>query len=658
MPLRPIPLLPALCGLVLAACSPSPGKPDAGTAPQVSDCGGCASGERCVPETETCVPDLPSRCVAGTRWSNGTEAFREASAEWGLVPGTAVGTRISVADVDGDGRQDLIIRRAGNDRDTDTSRAVWLLRNTGEGFSDVTLSSGLLQNRTDTGSDRRPAELVVFADVDNDGDVDAFTATSVAGDETPEVMLNDGTGKFTLAPASNDARRAGAWGGASFMDANRDGRVDLFVGGASLNGAPQQDRLYLGAGDGTFTEATAEAGLTTEPWADVAALNEARAHTSSWGTTACDLNGDGMPELLSTSYGRAPNHLWRSVMVQGGVPLFENLSVYSGFAFDHRTDWTDNESARCHCKLNPNDPGCGGVPAPQYISCNTPADVARWSHFNDREPYRLGGNSGSALCADVDADGLLDLLTTEIAHWDVGQSSDPSELLFNTGELLLRFERPGNETTGLTRPLVVPWDKGDITGAIFDFDNDGLPDVYIGSTDYPGTRGWLYQQDAPRFFTPVPLADGIDHKSSHGVGVADFDGDGDLDLVIGHSRNRCSSGDHCYPSGHARFFENVVGQDGNWLQLSLRGGEGSNASAIGAQVTVKANSRTQLQEVGGGHGHYGMQHALPLHFGLGEACEVEVTVRWPDAAGTTETFTLPARYRFALTQGGRPQAIP
>ena len=55
------------------------------------------------------------------------------------------------------------------------------------------------------------------------------------------------------------------------------------------------------------------------------------------------------------------------------------------------------------------------------------------------------------MCRDVDNDGWVDLLTTEIVHWDVGANSDPSELLFNLGDPAIRFERPGNEATGLTR---------------------------------------------------------------------------------------------------------------------------------------------------------------------------------------------------------------
>lgn len=663
MPRSSVCLLSWSLAVLLLGCPRSTGSSisDAGAvdAGNVPCDGACTSDETCDVSSNQCVLALAPKCSAGTSWSPGQQAFEDVSAAWGLTGDFAAGVRISSADLDGDGWDDLAIRKVGNVKDDPAgARAVWLLRNAKDHFEDVTAASGLLQNRSDPSPLGRPAEIVVFADVDNDGDLDAFTGASGTSPETSEVMLNAGDGTFSLASADSAVRVPNdAIAGASFADVNLDGVVDLWLGGTGVQGAGTQDRLYLGDGQGGFVDLTSEAGLTTEPWGDVQALNEGRAHSYSWGTVACDLNGDGLPELLSSSYGRAPNHLWQAEPLTGPLPQYENRSVASGYAYDDRQDWSDNESARCHCKLHPSDPGCAGVPAPQYIQCNTDADAFRWNHAFDREPFRLGGNTGTTVCADVNGDGRLDLLNLEIVHWDVGSSSDPTELLINTGDEAVRFTRPGNQVTGLSRPHELPWDDGDITGAVFDFDNDGRPDIYIGSTDYPGTRGWLYHQKADGTFEPVPLSDGIDHKSSHGIAIADFDRDGDLDVLVGHSQNRCNLGDQCYPEGHARLFENVIGQSGNWLQLQLVGGEGTNRAAIGARVTVKTPERIQTFEVGGGHGHYGLQHDLVVHAGLGSACDAEVTVQWPDKARSSQTFKVPAGYRFRLEQGGRPTVV-
>jgi hypothetical protein len=192
-----------------------------------------------------------------------------------------------------------------------------------------------------------------------------------------------------------------------------------------------------------------------------------------------------------------------------------------------------------------------------------------------------------------------------------------------------------------------------MTGALFDFDNDGRKDVYIGSSDYPGTRGFLFRQKPDGTFSEVPPASGIDHPRSHGIAVADFDRDGDLDVAVGHGTSRCDGDPTCYPTPEVHYFRNELGQQGNYVQLRLTGGPGTNRAAIGARVEVTAGGVTQVQEVGGGYGHYGIQNDLVLHFGLGEACAVDaIRVRWPDSGLSEEVWTdVQANRRLELVQG-------
>lgn len=617
-------------------------------------CGGeearCRSGTVWDDFGGSCRELLPDRSTEGRGWSPGAPAFEEATGKWRLDALGVEGVRLSVADVDDDGWPDLSVRKTGSGRDDfagDGERVSWLLRNReGVDFADITRASGLVAPREGSEALGRPVEIVVWADVNDDGAVDAFVGAS--GPEGSELMLNDGQGRFSPLPAPFPAREANqGLGAALFLDADRDGRVDLFLG----QGATESDRLLWNLGRSGFRDVSEGVGIATLPWNDADALDAALGHANTWGAVACDLSGDGTPEILVSSYGRAPNHLWLS-RAEGG---YVNHSIASGYAFDHRTDWRDNESARCHCKLHPEDEDCAGVPPPERIRCESPADILRWNHAQDRRPFRLGGNSATTVCADLNGDGHLDLLTTEIVHWDVGRSSDPSEILFHRGDDPPTFERPGNEETGLAREPGRPdWNDGDMTAAVFDFDNDGRPDLYIGSSDYPGTRGHLYRQTPEGRFAEVATADGIDHRASHGVAIADFDRDGDLDVVVGHSRIRCE--DQCYDRGHVRFFENRIGSRNNWVQLDLRGGEGVNGMAIGARVEVEAAGRTQVQEVGGGHGHYGLQNEHALHFGLGGAREARVIVHWPDRSRSVERFTVQAGYRYRVEPGKAPRA--
>ena len=619
----------------------------------------------------------PEDCeLAEVSWAGDAQAFVEATESWGLVELGVQGLRLSVVDYDGDGWSDLLVRKGSgpDDFSAEGTRSRWLLRNNTQGrFEDVTQSSGLLEGRlSGTPNGGLDGELMISGDVNNDGVVDVVIAkalqdpSSVTG-ETSEVMLGDENGEFHHGPVVSDLRNGGhptVPNGIALTDVNLDGFLDLWMSNNMRGGdsSPLQDRLYLGQGDGSFFDATDSLGLTTRQWNSIDALNEAKGHTWGWGATACDLNNDGVQDLLSASYGRVPNQLWQGV-VDGDAVSFENRSIASGYSFDERADWTTNVSAQCYCEDNPTAEECDQSPPPQ-ASCEQLAAAFgpnyRWNHNQDREPWRLGGNSATTSCADVDNDGFLDLLTGEIVHWDVGSSSDPAELLFNEGGPDVSFSRPGNAATGFERDAgEVGWDHGDMNNAIFDFDNDGWLDVYISASDYPGNRGFLFQQVAPRIFESVPTDLGIDHSRSAGAVAADFDRDGDLDLVVGHSRMRCggAGGADCYEDTQVRFFENLVGNSNRWLQLQLRGTGGSNHSAIGARVAIEVCGLTMTRQVDGGHGHQATQEDKVLHFGLASQEEVSVVVSWPDAAATSEQFTLQTNSRYVLEQGGGAERV-
>jgi hypothetical protein len=119
-----------------------------------------------------------------------------------------------------------------------------------------------------------------------------------------------------------------------------------------------------------------------------------------------------------------------------------------------------------------------------------------------------------------------------------------------------------------------------------------------------------------------------------GIGVADFDNDGSLDLVVANA------------GAPALLFRNQRPLDHHWVGLRLQGTK-SNREAIGAQVRLTAGGLTQLRFVDGGNSFAG-QSSRRLHFGLGRAEKIDkLEVHWPsglsesfEASGVDRTHTL------------------
>lgn len=599
--------------------------------------------------------------------------FRDATSAYALAD--VRGGRVSVGDLDGDGYPDLLVHTVGTHNRADFTKppAQWpyrvLMNRPREGggrtFVDQTRESGYATPRENGGDNLgRAAQFAIFADLNDDGHLDIYSgaytdvdrADTDPGDRS-EILLNDGAGRLRLAnfsaavAESEDGSRQTPTTSATFLDFDKDGHLDVFVGhfyGRGLAGV--QNRLLHNAGDGSFDDVTDERGFTMPGrLSDRSDLGR-----PTYGVTACDVSGDGNPDVLVSAYGRA----WNQLYLRDG-DVFRDVGRASGFAGDSNLDYSDNEFYRCECQrlgtCNPN-------PGPARISC----DADYWSAGVDDRPFRLNGNTFTTACGDLDNDGRMDLFSAEIVHWHIGKSSDVSEVLHNDGltDGEPRFSRPGRMATGVNVPRVgTSWNEGGIGAAIADLDNDGRADILLATSDYPDQYLWLFRQKADGTFQEVSQASGVRHACAPAVALADLDRDGDLDLIVASSTARdCRAR---YPDGPlVKVYENIVGQDANWLQLQLEGkgaGEGgANRSAIGAIVKVTAGGVTQTREVQGGHGHFGIQHDLHVTVGLGATCNIdEVEVRWPDGAGTVQRFAnVRANYRVHLKQGEAPRYVP
>ncbi len=157
-----------------------------------------------------------------------------------------------------------------------------------------------------------------------------------------------------------------------------------------------------------------------------------------------------------------------------------------------------------------------------------------------------------------------------------------------------------------------------------DVDNDGDLDLFIakGNVDQMPSNAMrdpnnLLIRQADGTFAERGAAAGIDDDvRSRGAALADFDGDGRLDLVVSARR------------APLKVWRNVTEDAGRWLAVEPRMA-GPNTRAVGSWIEVRTDAGWQTREVTVGGGHAGGQ-AGPVHFGLGASEAAEVRVVWPD----------------------------
>jgi hypothetical protein len=181
--------------------------------------------------------------------NRGDGTFEDRSAPLGLAEETlAINAR--QADFDNDGRLDVLLLRGGWEYPLRMS----LLRNTGAGFEDITVASGL--------SDPIATESAEWGDYDNDGLLDLY----VAGETRPNgfesfngcrLYHNEGGGRFVNVAAKAGVENERWTKGTAWGDYDNDGLIDLYV---SNTGA--ENRLYHNNGNGTFTDVAQKLGVT------------------------------------------------------------------------------------------------------------------------------------------------------------------------------------------------------------------------------------------------------------------------------------------------------------------------------------------------------------------------------------------------------------
>ncbi|MGB6001281.1 MAG: CRTAC1 family protein, partial [Thermoanaerobaculia bacterium] len=347
-------------------------------------------------------------------------------------PGYGMGA--SFGDYDRDGDLDIYVTNFG---------ANVLLRNRGDGtFEDVTATAGVDCPLWSVSSG--------FFDPDGDGDLDLYVAnyldfafdnhkwcgisqTGVRAYCHPDVYnavpdcfyRNEGDGRFSevsrevgILPTAD-----GVGLGVAFADLDGDGHQDIYV----ANDA-QMNYLYLGDGEGRFTESALLAGV---------GFNDTGAAESSMGVEIGDLDGDGLPDIFLTHLDQQTNTFYRNL----GGGLFTDSTQDAGLASSSLA-WVGFGTVFFDYD---NDGDLDIVVANGHIIDNIELFDAARSH---RQPGQLFENLGGARFADISgALGLTDKLVGRgAAAADLDRDGDPDLVIAqNDGPTLVLLNQLQSE---------------------------------------------------------------------------------------------------------------------------------------------------------------------------------------------------------------------
>ena len=497
---------------------------------------------------------------------------------------------------------------------------------------DVTRDTGITFVHNDGSSGRRYIVETVscglaLLDYDGDGDLDiyflngsALPGLDIAEPPRNALYRNDGNWKFTDVTESSGVGDTGYGLGVCVGDYNNDGHPDIYVNNFGPN------VLYRNNGDGTFTDVTLEAGVAAgdQVGAGASFLDmDGDGDLDLFVANYVDFNYQnhqishmsGFPAYVGPlNYPPTANVLYRN----NGDGTFTDVSVASGIAAHRGTGMgvicADYDGDGDTDIIVGNDLGAN------FVFQNDGAGNFKEVGLALGLAYDALGNVHGTMaveCGDWNNDGWLDFYMTSYQRQLATLYQSKGGVYFED------VTRPTGAGTD-TYPQVT-WGTG-----LVDFDNDGHRDLFIAcghlidnvelfddTTSYHARNILLRNNGQGRFVNVSDqCGDGLlPALSSRGAVFDDLDNDGDIDVVILNSR-----------SGPTILRNESTG-GGHWLQVQLRGTR-SNRDGIGARVTVRAGDLTQIDEVHSGRS-YQSDYGKRLHFGLGSRDAVdEVRVQW------------------------------
>ncbi|WP_198439912.1 VCBS repeat-containing protein [Pareuzebyella sediminis] len=501
--------------------------------------------------------------VSGKLYLNkGDFKFEDITISSGIEDHGKWGTGVSMVDINADGLMDLYLCFSGPYGAVQRKNMLYI--NNGDlTFSEKAADYGL--------DDDAHTTQAAFFDFDRDGDLDAYLLNNMTDRTGPNVirpkrnqgqMINtdklyrNDDGFFVDVSAQAGILKEGYGLGLAIGDYDQDGWPDVYVSNDYLS----NDLLYHNNGDGTFT--------------DVAPVLFKHTSYSSMGCDISDYNNDGLLDIIALDMlppdqkrraemiGSINHNRFRSELENGYFPQFMRNSLQVNLG-------------RLDQKQIP---------------------FSEIGHFAGIESTDW---SWSPLFADVDNDGLKDLLITNGYPRDITNmdfvSYKANKVLkgssFNDA-LLAELAQELENIDGAYLPNFAYKNKGDLT-----FEN------------VSGSWGF------------------VQNSFSHGAAVADLDNDGDLDYIVNNSYDK------------AFVYENTLRrlQKNNYLRIKLNH-KSPNNNGFGAKITLFQQERVQYQEMYPVRGFQSSVEPI-VHFGLGGDPVDSLQVQWPD--GTRQTVLHP-----------------
>ena len=476
--------------------------------------------------------------------------------------------------------------------------------------------------------DSAPGGIAVF-DYNDDGRPDIFFTN---GAETPSLQKtspaysnrlfrNDGNMRFTDVTDATGVRGLGYAMGAAAGDYDNDGHVDLFVAGV------RQNQLLRNRGDGRFEDVTKQSGIASGEWAVA----------GGW----FDYDNDGRLDLLVVNYVQWSVEANRSCGDEArGVQIYCDPRVFKGLPnrlYRNKGDGTfEDVSAKA------------GLLA--HLGKGMSAAFADFNHdgrldvfvTNDTVPNSFQEQRRRNVHRGRVDDGCVGhrFWPTDFQHGRRPQDYDNDgwpdiHMTALAGETfpLFRNDTHGafieeTQASGLGRLTVK---RSGWCSLVADMNNDGWKDIFTANSHVNARIGdfeaiafkqpnSLFLNDGRGHFSDVSDVAGLASAiaAHRGCGVADFDGDGRLDVVV------------LTLGTPAELWQNTTTSSNNWVIVRLVGTK-SNRDGIGAVVRIGNQIRTMTTSMG-----YASSSHAGLHFGLGSSSEpVRIEVEWPSGARQT-----------------------